>query len=46
MKEIQEAVRKADEGYIDEDDVFTITEKGRDYASWLEEREAEERAGY
>lgn len=46
MKEIQEAVRKADEGYIDEDDVFTLTEKGMDYANWLEEREAKERAGY
>lgn len=29
MDEVREAVRKAAEGYIDEDDVFTLTEKGR-----------------
>lgn len=46
MKEIQEAVRKADEGYIDEDDRFCLTEKGLDFANWLDEQEAEERAGY
>lgn len=49
MKEIQEAVRKAAEGYIDEDDKFYLTEKGLDLANWLDwrdEQEAEERAGY
>lgn len=46
MKEIQEAVRKADEGYIDEDDRFYLTEKGEDRLNWIDEQEAEERAGY
>lgn len=45
MKEIQEAVRKAD-GYIDEDDRFYLTEKGEDWLDWRDEQEAEERAGY
>ncbi len=36
MQEIREAFRKADDGYIDEDDTFVITEKGR---KWLEEFE-------
>ena len=27
--ELQEAVRKAEEGYIDEDDRFVLTDKGR-----------------
>ena len=34
MHELQEAIRKADEGYIDEDDRFVLTDKGR---AWLEE---------
>lgn len=29
MEEIREMFRKADDGYIDEDDVFTLTDKGR-----------------
>lgn len=29
--ELREAVRKADEGYIDEDDRFVLTDKGREY---------------
>ena len=36
MSQIREMFRKADDGYIDDDDVFTITEKGR---AWLEEQE-------
>ena len=35
MQEIQTAFRKADEGYIDDDDVFVLTDKGRQY---LEDR--------
>ena len=31
MAEIREAFKKADEGYIDEDDIFCLTEKGREY---------------
>jgi len=31
MKEIAEAVRKAEEGYIDEDDRFVLTDAGRAY---------------
>lgn len=34
MSDIREACRKADEGYIDDDDRFEITDKGR---AWLEE---------
>lgn len=45
MKEIQEAVRKADEGYIDEDDRFILTEKGKSLANWIDEQEANDRAG-
>lgn len=45
MKEIREAVRKADEGYIDEDDRFFLTEKGMDLANWIDEQEANDRAG-
>ena len=29
LQEIQEAIKKAEEGYIDEDDKFVLTEKGR-----------------
>ena len=29
--ELREAVRKAEEGYIDEDDRFVLTDKGREY---------------
>lgn len=36
MGDLREAFRKADEGYIDDDDVFVITEKGK---KWLEEIE-------
>ena len=34
MSDIREACRKADEGYIDDDDRFELTDKGR---AWLEE---------
>ena len=34
MHEIREAFRKAEEGYIDKDDQFVLTEKGR---QWFEE---------
>lgn len=43
MKELREAIRKAEEGYIDEDDVFTLTDKGRRY---LEEMERKQAAGW
>ena len=33
MKEIQEAFRNAEENYIEDDDEFVVTEKGRE---WLE----------
>lgn len=31
MEDIREAFRKADDGYIDDDDTFVITEKGREF---------------
>lgn len=31
MKEIREAFRKADDGYIDDEDTFTLTEAGKAY---------------
>jgi hypothetical protein len=49
MKEIQTAIQKAEDGYIDEDDRFYLNEKGLELADWLDwrdEQEAEERAGY
>lgn len=36
MGDLREAFRKADEGYIDDDDRFVLTEKGE---KWLEEIE-------
>lgn len=33
--ELREAVRKAEEGYIDEDDRFCLTDKGRELAEYL-----------
>ena len=39
LDEIREMFRKADDGYIDEDDRFVITEKGR---AWLEELNMEQ----
>ena len=36
ISEIREMFRKADDGYIDENDRFMITEKG---LAWLEEQE-------
>ena len=36
LNDIREMFRKADEGYIDDDDTFTITDKG---LAWLEEQE-------
>lgn len=35
--ELNEAVRKADEGYIDEDDRFVLTDKGREHLEYLKE---------
>ncbi len=35
MDEIREAFRKADDGYIDDDDRFVITDKGRAYLEEL-----------
>ena len=35
MEEIRTAFRKADDGYIDDDDTFVITEKGK---AWLDEQ--------
>lgn len=32
MQEVQEAIRDAEENYIPEDAVFTLTDKGREYA--------------
>jgi len=31
MQDLREAFRKADDGYIDDDDVFVLTEKGKAY---------------
>ena len=31
MRDRREAIRKAEDGYIDEDDVFTLTDKGREW---------------
>ena len=39
MDDIRTAFRKADEGYIDDDDEFVITEKG---LQWLEDHRDEE----
>lgn len=36
LNDIREMFRKADEGYIDDDDRFVITDKG---LAWLEEQE-------
>ena len=38
MSELRDAFRKADEGYIDDDDTFMITDKG---VAWLEEHKKE-----
>lgn len=38
ISEIRSAFRKADDGYIDDNDTFVITDKGR---AWLEELERE-----
>lgn len=35
--ELNEAVRKADEGYIDEDDRFVLTDTGREHLEYLKE---------
>ena len=43
MHELQEAIRKADEGYIDEDDRFALADEGR---AWLEEMERKQAAGW
>lgn len=50
MKEIQEAVRKAAVGYIDDDDKIYLTDKGEDmahlFADWFnEEEERNKRVG-
>ena len=38
LSDIREAFRKADDGYIDDDDRYMITEKG---LKWLEENAVE-----
>lgn len=38
LNEIREMFRKADDGYIDDDDRFVLTDKGRE---WLENYERE-----
>lgn len=38
QKEIREMFRKADDGYIDDDDTFVMTDKGRAYLEELENR--------
>ena len=38
LSDIRESFRKADDGYIDNDDIFVITEKGK---QWLERNEIE-----
>ena len=38
LSDIREAFRKADDGYIDDDDRYVITEKG---LKWLEENAVE-----
>lgn len=38
MQEIREMFRKADDGYIDDDDTFVITDKGRAFLEELESR--------
>ena len=43
MHELQEAIRKAGEGYIDEDDRFALADEGR---AWLEEMERKQAAGW
>ena len=35
MKDLREAFRKADDGYVDEDDEFVLTDKGRQYLEEL-----------
>jgi predicted transcriptional regulator len=35
MEEIRTAFRKADDGYVDDEDTFVITEKGK---AWLDEQ--------
>ena len=36
MQDIREAFRKADDGYIDDDDTFVLTEKGKAYFDEIE----------
>lgn len=36
MSDLRNAFQKADDGYIDDDDVFTLTDKGREYLEKLE----------
>jgi len=38
MEELREAFRKADDGYIDEDDKFVITEEGKAYLEEMKEK--------
>lgn len=39
LSQIREMFRKADNGYIDDDDKFYITEKGREYLKAIERGE-------
>lgn len=43
MNELREAIRKAEEGYIDEDDRFVLTDEGRRY---MEEMMKRQEAGW
>ena len=43
MNELREAIRKAEDGYIDEDDRFTLTDEGRRY---VEEMMMRQEAGW
>lgn len=36
MSQIREMFRKADDGYVDDDDMFTLTDKGMEYLDYLE----------
>lgn len=38
MKQIREMFRKADDGYIDDDDTFVITDKGYAYLDEMESK--------
>ena len=43
MTELREAIRDAEEGYIGDDEVFTLTDKGR---QWLDEMRSAQDSGW